>query len=165
MTCCASSTSSCMAFMRKRMSQITLGTVGEFEMLGLTLPGIEGARDPASLVRLPVDTALRLLFPILETLWKLDRKTQARLLKVGLPTLKRYHAGTSLPRRREQLQRIEDLHRCYVALRVLFPRNPELADAWPTRRNRAFKEQSPVAYAVRCGTRNVRRHLEARLVN
>lgn len=151
--------------MRKHMPQIALGTVGEFEMLGLTFPGIEGAKDPSSLVRLPVDTALRLLLPILDRLWKLDRKTQARLLKVSLPTLKRYRAGASLPRRREQLQRIEDLHRCYMALRVLFPRNPELADAWPTRRNRNFKEQTPIAYAVRRGTRDVRRYLESELVN
>lgn len=151
--------------MRKGMPQITLGTVGELEMLGLTLPGIESVRDPASLVCLPVGTALRLLLPILETLWKLDRATQAKLLKVSLPTLRRYRAGKSIPRGQEQLRRIEDLHRSYLALRVLFPRNPELADAWPTRRNLNFKKLSPVAYAVRRGTREVRRYLEAELVN
>lgn len=151
--------------MRKGTPQITLGTVGEFEMFGLTLPGTEGDKDPASLVRLPIDTALRLLLRILEGLWKLDHKTQAKLLKVSLPTLKRYRAGRSLPRRREQLQRIEDLHRCYMALRVLFPRNTELADAWPTRRNRNFKERNPIAHAIRRGTRDVRRYLESELVN
>ncbi len=147
------------------MGQITLGTVGEFRMFGLTFPGIENARDPAFLVCLPADTALRLLLPILEKLWKLDRATQAKLLKVSPSTLKRYRAAKSIPRRREQLQRIEDLHRCYLALRVLFPRNPELADAWITRRNRQFKKQSPVAYAVRRGTRDVRRYLEGELAN
>lgn len=151
--------------MRKRTPQITLGTVGEFEMLGLTFLGIESTRDPASSVCLPVDRALGLLLPILETLWKIDRETQARLLKVKPHTLRRYRAGKSLPRQREQLRRIEDLHRCYMALRVLFPRNPELADAWPTRRNRNFKELSPIAYAVRRGTRDVRRYLDAELVN
>lgn len=151
--------------MRKRTPQITLGTVGEFEMLGLTFHGIESTRDPVSSVCLPVDRALGLLLPILETLWKLDRETQARLLKVKPSTLKRYRAGKSLPRQREQLRRIEDLHRCYMALRVLFPRNPELADAWPTRRNRNFKDQSPIAHAMRRGTRDVRRYLEAELVN
>lgn len=145
------------------MGQIALGTVSGIEIRGLTFPGIESARDPASLVCLPADTALRLLLPILEKLWKLDRTTQAKLLKVGLSTLKRYRAGRSVPRRREQLQRIEDLHRCYLALRVIFPRNPELADAWPTRRNRQFKKQSPVAYVVRRGTQDVRRYLEAEL--
>lgn len=149
--------------MGRSMGKITLGTVGELEMRGLAFLGIEGTRDPASLVCLPADTALRLLLPILEKLWKLDRTTQAKLLKVSLSTLERYRAGRSVPRRREQLQRIEDLHRCYLALRVLFPRNPGLADAWPTRRNRNFKDQSPIAYAVRCGTRDVRRYLEAEL--
>ena len=150
--------------MGKSTDQITLGTVGEFRMFGLTLPGIEGTENPEALVRLPVDTALRLLLPILETLWKLDRNTQAKLLKVGPSTLKRYRAGRSVPRRREQLERIEDLHRWYMALRVLFPRNPELADAWPTRRNRRL-QPSPIANAVRRGTKGVRRYLEAELAN
>ena len=151
--------------MNRGTGQVTLGTVGEFRMFGLTLPGIESASDPAcSLVRLPADTALRLLLPILETLWKLDRTTQAKLLKVGPSTLKRYRAGRSVPRRREQFRRIEDLLRWYVALRVLFPRNPELADAWPTRRNSGLKP-SPVANAVRRGTRDVRRYLEGELAN
>lgn len=150
--------------MGRGMGQVTLGTVGELEMRGLTFPGIESARDPASLVCLPADTALRLLLPILEKLWKLDDTTQAKLLKVSLSTLKRYRAGRSVPRRREQLRRIEDLLRCYLALRVLFPRNPELADAWPTRRNSRLKP-SPVANAVRRGTRDVRRYLEGELAN
>ena len=150
--------------MDRGAGQIKLGTVGEFRTLGLTLPGIGSASDPASLACLPVDTALRLLLPILETLWKLDRTTQAKLLKVGPSTLKRYRAGRSVPRRREQLRRIEDLLRWYMALRVLFPRNPELADAWPTRRNSGLKP-SPVANAVRRGTRDVRRYLEGELAN
>ena len=150
--------------MDKSTDQITLGTVGEFRMFGLTLPGIEGTENPEALVRLPVDTALRLLLPIFETLWKLDRNTQAKLLKVGPSTLKRYRAGRSVPRRREQLRRIEDLHRWYMALRVLFPRNPELADAWPTHRNSRLKP-SPIANAVRRGTKGVRRYLEAELAN
>lgn len=54
--------------MDRGAGQVTLGTVGEFRMLGLTLPGIENAKDPWAQVRLPVDTALRLLLPILEKL-------------------------------------------------------------------------------------------------
>ena len=141
--------------MDRGAGQIKLGTVGEFRMLGLTLPGIENAKDSWAQVRLPVDTALRLLLPILEKLWKLDRNTQAKLLKVGPSTLMRYRAGRSVPRRREQLRRIEDLLRWYLALRVLFPRNPELAETWPTRRNRRLKP-SPIAYAVRRGEHDLR---------
>lgn len=160
---CAFSVRYCTVFMRKHMPQITLGAVGELEMLGLTFPGVESASDPASPVRLPVDTALRLLLRILEGLWKLDRKTQAKLLKVSPSTLKRYRAGKSLPRRREQLQRVEDLMRCYTALRVLLP-NPEAADAWPTRRNTRLAP-NPIAYALRHGTKGLRQYLEAELVN
>lgn len=144
------------------MGKITLGTVAEFRMLGLTVPGIESAKDSWAQVCLPTATAVKLLLAIFEKRWKLDNTTQAKLLKVSPSTLRRYRAGNSVPRRQEQLQRIEDLLRCHKALRVIFPRNPELADAWPTRRNRHFK-QSPVAYAVRRGTRNVRRYLEAEL--
>jgi len=151
--------------MRKHLPQVTLGTVGEFEMLGLTLPGIERAKDPSSLVCLPASDALKLLLRIFEKLWKLDAGTQAKLLKVSPSTLRRYRAGKSVPRRQEQLQRIEDLLRCHKALRVLFPHNPELADTWLTLRNRSFGEQSPIAHAMRHGTHDVRRYLEAELIN
>jgi len=56
-TCCACFIRSCMASMDRGTGQVMLGTVGEFRMFGLTLPGIESASDPASLVCLPVDTA------------------------------------------------------------------------------------------------------------
>lgn len=147
-----------MAFMRNDVRQITLGTAGELDMHGLTLPGIRSA-DPASLVCLPIDAALKLLMRILEKLWKLDRETQAKLLKVSLSTLARYRRGKSVPRRREQLERIEDLLRCYQALRVLLPRDAA-ADTWPTRSNRRFRP-NPVAYMLRHGTKVVRQYLEA----
>lgn len=127
-------------------------------MHGLEIPGIEG-KDPASLVRLPVDAALKLLMRILETLWKLDRETQAKLLGVNASTLARYRRGKSAPRKREQLERIEDLLRCYQALRVLLPHS-EAAEAWPTRSNARFRP-NPVAYMLRHGTKLVRQHLEA----
>lgn len=149
--------------MGRDIDHIVLGRMCEFRIFGLRYPGIKHAKDPCALARLPVGNALKLLFVAFERRWKLDPKTQARLLKVSLTTLKRYRDSKSVPRRREQLQRIEDLLRCHKALRVLFPRNPELADAWPTRRNSNFKKLSPVAYAVRRGTREVRRYLEAEL--
>ncbi len=148
--------------MARATSKITLGTVGEFRMLGLTVPGIETAQDPLACIRLSADHALRLLLTIFEKQWKLDDGTQANLLKVSPSTLRRYRSRGSVPRGREQLQRIEDLLRCHKALSVLFPYNPELADSWPTLRNRRL-EPSPVAYAIRHGTADVRRYLEAEL--
>jgi hypothetical protein len=149
--------------MARTIGKITLGTVGEFRMLGLTVPGIDTAQDRLAHIRLPADHALRLLLTIFEKQWKLDDGTQAKLLKVSPSTLRRYRARGSVPRGREQLQRIEDLLRCHKALSVLFPYNPELADSWPTLRNRCL-EPSPVAYAMRHGTAAIRRHLEAELM-
>jgi len=80
-----------MASRNKGLSQIPLGSVGEFRMYGLTLPGMEDAWDPNSQVCLPVETAVKLLLRIFAALWKLNKKTQAQLLKVSP------HPGTLPP--------------------------------------------------------------------
>lgn len=146
--------------MRNGARQIALGTAGELEMYGLTLPSA-ASKDPASIVCLPINRALKLLLSILESLWKLDREIQAKLLKVSPSTLALYRRGKSVPRRREQLERIGDLLRIYTTLRVLLPR-PEAADTWPTRANTRFRP-NPVAYMKRRGTKDVVRYLQATL--
>jgi len=87
--------------MARTTSKITLGTVGEFRMLGLTVPGIDAVQDPLACICLPADHALRLLLTIFEKQWKLDDGTQANLLKASLSTLRRYRARGSVPRGRE----------------------------------------------------------------
>jgi len=150
-----------MASQHKGMPQISLGSVGEFRMFGLTLPGIEDVWDPKSQVCLPVGNALKLLLRIFGK-WQLDPKTQARLLKVGPSTLGRYRRGLSVPRRREQLQRIGDLLRCYMVLRVLYPNNPEVADRWLTHTHTRFRP-NPVVFMQHCGTTEVMRYLHGQL--
>jgi hypothetical protein len=145
------------------MPQVPLGSVGEFRMFGLTLPGIEDVWDPKSQVCLPVGNALKLLLRIFEKKWVLDYKSQALLLKVSPSTLERYHRGLSVPRRHEQLQRIGDLLRCYMVLRVLYPNNPEVADRWLTRAHTRFRP-NPVAFMQHCGTTEVIRHLQEQLL-
>ena len=144
------------------MPQIPLGSVGEFRMFGLMLPGLEDAWDPRTQVCLPVGNALKLLLRIFETLWKLDQKTQAQLLKVSPTTLGRYRRGLSVPRRHEQLQRIGDLLRCYMVLRVLYAHNREVADRWLTRTHTRFRP-NPVVYMKHHGTYEVMRHLQRQL--
>ncbi len=148
--------------MRKSMRGIVLGTVGELEMHGLGLPGMQSTQDQASVACLPVDVALKFLMRVLDRLWKLDSETQAGLLKVSPSTLKLYRRGKSVPRKREQLERIGDLLRVYAALRVLLP-DPEAADTWPTRTNARFSP-NPVAYMLSHGTGTVRQYLEAEAV-
>jgi hypothetical protein len=144
------------------MRQITLGSVAEFRMFGLTLPGLEDVWDPRAPVCLPARTGLKLLLRIFETLWKLDHQTQARLLQVSPSTLGRYRRGLSVPRRHEQLQRIGDLLRCYMVLRVLYPNNPAVADRWFTSAHTRFRP-NPVAYMMRHGTTEVMRYLQGQL--
>lgn len=151
-----------MASRDKAMPQVSLGSVGEFRIYGLTLPGLDEVWDPKSQVCLPVETALRLLLRIFETLWKLDKDTQARLLQVSPATLGRYRRGLSVARRQEQLQRIGDLLRCYMILRVLYPYHPEVAENWLTRANARFRP-NPVAHMMRRGTREVLLYLHGRL--
>jgi hypothetical protein len=143
------------------MRQITLGSVGEFRMFGLTLPGLEDVWDPRAPVCLPAGTGLKLLLRIFEK-WQLDPKTQIQLLKVSPSTLGRYRRGLSVPRRREQLQRIGDLLRCYMVLRVLYPNNPVVADRWFTSAHTRFRP-NPVAYMRRRGTTEVMRYLHGQL--
>jgi len=143
------------------MPQIPLGSVEEFRMFGLTLPGMEDVWDPQSQVCLPMGTALKLLLRIFEK-WQLDPKTQAQMLKVSPATLGRYRRGQSVPRRREQLQRIGDLLRCYMILRVLYPRNPEVADRWITSAHKRFRP-NPVVYIQHCGMIEVLRYLHGQL--
>ncbi len=151
-----------MASQAKGLPPIPLGSVGEFRMFGLTLPGMEDAWDPQSQVCLPVGTGLKLLLRIFETLWKLDPKTQAQLLQVSPSTLGRYRRGQSVPRRQEQLQRIGDLLRCYMILRVLYPHNPEVADNWVMHAHRRFRP-NPVVFMQHCGTYEVMRYLQGKL--
>ncbi len=147
--------------MDRGMPLIPLGSVGEFRMFGLTLPGLEDVWDPRAPVCLPVGTALKLLLRIFEK-WQLDPKTQAQLLKVSPSTLGRYRRGLSVPRRHVQLQRIGDLLRCYMVLRVLYSHNLELSDNWLTRAHPRFRP-NPVAYMMRHGTDEVMRYLHGQL--
>ncbi len=116
---------------------------------------------PRAPVCLPVGTALTLLLRIFEK-WQLDPKTQAQLLKVSPSTLERYRRGLSGPHRHEQRQRIGDLLRCYMVLRVLYVHNLELADHWLTRAHTRFRP-NPVAYMMRHGTNEVMRYLHGQL--
>lgn len=106
-------------------------------------------------------TALTLLLRIFEK-WQLDQQTQAQLLKVSPSTLGRYRRGLSVPRRREQLQRIGDLLRCYMVLRVLYVHNLELSDSWLTRAHTRFRP-NPITYMMRHGTDEVMRYLHGQL--
>jgi len=79
--------------------------------------------------------------------WQLSTEDQLSLL--GLSTtnrgaLTRYRKGEPLAPNRDLLERVGILLSIHKSLRLLFPRNRDLAYAWMTQRNRAFEGMTPV---------------------
>jgi hypothetical protein len=79
--------------------------------------------------------------------WQLPTEDQLSLL--GLSTtnrgaLTRYRKGEPLAPNRDLLERVGILLGIHKSLRLLFPRNRELAYTWMTQRNRAFEGMTPV---------------------
>jgi hypothetical protein len=81
------------------------------------------------------------------THWRLSTEDQLSLL--GLSTsnrgaLSRYRRGEPLAPNRDLLERVGILLGIHKSLRLLFPRNRDLAYSWMTQRNRAFEGMTPV---------------------
>lgn len=80
------------------------------------------------------------------THWQLSTEDQLALL--GLSTsnrgaLTRYRKGKPLAPNRDLLERVGILLSIHKSLRLLFPKNRELAYTWMTQRNRAFEGMTP----------------------
>lgn len=80
-------------------------------------------------------------------LWKLSTQDQMALLGLSegsRMSLTRYRKGDPLADSRDLMDRVAALLSIHRSLRILFPRNRELAYKWPATQNRAFGGQSPV---------------------
>jgi hypothetical protein len=80
-------------------------------------------------------------------LWKLSTQDQMALLGLSegsRMSLTRYRKGDPLADSRDLMDRVAALLSIHRSLRILFPRNRELAYKWPATPNRAFGGQSPV---------------------
>ncbi len=147
--------------MKQSPRRIDLGTVGEFEMLGLTLPGINpGPQDEHAHILIPVTIATRLALRLMDT-WHFDAVTQARLLGVTPRTLARCRHGHA-PRRDAQIDRIEDLLNIHKALTVLF-REPANQQDWMSKPNQRFDGRTARDVLLQDGTRTVRHYLEGQV--
>lgn len=143
---------------------VRLGTVGEFEMLGLKLPehllGVKSLNPDSALI-IPASAATTLVLNILK-LWKIPLNEQAKLLGVKRNSLKirTPRPSTTTP---VDLQRLEDLLAIYKALDVLFPDLLQAEHSWVTTPNKAFNNRTPVEVMLTEGTTKVRRYLEGAL--
>ena len=79
--------------------------------------------------------------------WKLSTKDQLNLLGHAIENrslLKRYKEGSPISNDRDKLERAGILLDIHTSLRILFPANRDLANAWMTTPNRAFNGFTPV---------------------
>jgi len=82
--------------------------------------------------------------------WELSAKDQRALLGlVGRTKLKAPELAAELQRAPDVRERVGHLFAIYKNLATLFPENPEIAFAWPTSCNRAFRGQRPLTIMVK----------------
>ncbi len=106
------------------------------------------AQTPADAKRLEINRSqiTPMLLKMFD-LWSLT--TEERLSALGLSTknraaLKRYTNGSSISASRDMLDRAGNLLAINSDLKLLFPKNPELAYSWMKTRNRALNGNSPI---------------------
>lgn len=79
--------------------------------------------------------------------WNLSTEEQAVLLGLAVSNraaLTRYRKGEPIGTSRDQYDRVGHLLAIHKNLRLLFPKNRELAYRWMSVRNRAFDNHTPV---------------------
>ena len=79
--------------------------------------------------------------------WQLSSDDQAALLGIAAgnrAALMRYRRGEPIGTSRDQFERVGHLLGIHKNLRLLFPRNRDLAYRWMTTPNRAFEHRTPV---------------------
>ena len=148
----------------KKPCAIDLGTVGEFEMFGITLPGLDvSTTDEHARIKIPCTTATILAIRIMDC-WNLSVREQADILDVSSGTIQRYAKGV-IPKQHTQRDRIRDILCLHKALLILFPANKEMRLQWITAPNMYFDGKSAAEFMVMNGTTPVREYLEAQLFN
>lgn len=88
----------------------------------------------------------RMVMKLLEH-WQLNTEDQAALLGLASSNraaLTRYRRGEPIGTSRDQYERVGHLLGIHKNLRLLFPRNRDLAYRWMTTRNRAFENRTPM---------------------
>ncbi len=87
-------------------------------------------------------------------LWNLT--TEEKLAALGLSTdnraaLTRYKKGEAISASRDMLDRAGNLLAIHKDLRLLFPKNPELAYAWMKTKNKAMHGNTPIGTIMEMG--------------
>lgn len=86
--------------------------------------------------------------------WKLSTEEQLALLGLGVASrsaLARYRKGEPLAQNRDLLERAGNLLAIHKNLRLLFPRDRDLAYSWMSTRNKAFDGRTPAQVVAAIG--------------
>jgi hypothetical protein len=86
--------------------------------------------------------------------WQIAAENQLVLLGLNPESrisLKRYREGNPLSDNRDLLDRVGHLLAIHKSLRIIFPRNRELAYRWMSARNDNFQRMSPVEVVSQYG--------------
>lgn len=144
--------------------EIDIGSVGEFTMFGITMPGLDvTSTDEHARVIIPCTKASMLAIRIMD-LWNVSNQEKANILGVSSRTVKRYSNGV-IPKHQEQRDRIRDIVIIYKSLRVLFPVNKHQRNHWVSAANDQFDGKSALEHMIDMGTQPVRQYLESQLFN
>lgn len=99
--------------------------------------------------------------------WELDQRSQLNLLGLSEESrsaLHKYRKGESaLPKSRDMLDRVGYLLAIHKALRILYPKNPDIRYSWVNRHNKAFDNFTPLEVMQTqgvLGTARVARYLD-----
>lgn len=143
-------------------SSLDLGTVGEFKMFGITLPGLDIiAMDEDDRVKIKYELGTIFAIRLMDN-WGLTITEEANILDVTASTIKRYAKGV-IPKSIEQRNRVRDIILMHKALLVMFSSNKNMRAGWVTAANENFNGQSAAEYMADNGTESVRNYLEAQL--
>jgi len=139
---------------------IPIGTLGEFEMRGLSLPNnlvYRGAGSPSDVITMPVSTAVRIVLNLLEY-WGIPTNDWESVLGVTPERIEDYKKGR-FPTEAAELQRLEDLLAIHKSLTIMIP-DESLGQRWCSTPNGYFDGQCPIDVIMAEGIRAVRQYLE-----
>jgi len=143
---------------------IALGTVGEFQMLNITMPGLDlKSLGPEQIIRLKWAGGIQILLRQLSK-WGVEEEGQARMLGTTCESIKAWQSREDAPVTDDVVDRCRSLFRIHMALRVIFPIRPNTDDYgnhWLHASNQHFKKMSPLNYMVENGPTEVKRYLFA----
>ncbi len=109
-------------------------------------PSVSRTRDE----RVVLARAVTRLF----NLWQLSAVDQLMLLGLNESNriaLQRYAKGEALAANRDLLERVGHLLGIHKSLKLLFPKNPEIASGWMVSPNALFGGETPIAVVRRFG--------------